>query len=176
MQVPLELVTRDITLTATTEAEIRRRVERLEAYHQRLMACRVAVELPHRQHRTGSPYLVRLDVTFPGGEFAVTRKSSESLRSAVQEAFGAAERRLRELGRRQRGEVKRHEPPPVARVRELYPLAGYGFLEAEDGHTVYFDERSVTDGGLERLDVGARVRFVEEEGDKGPQARAVFPA
>ena len=49
---------------------------------------------------------------------------------------------------------------------------GFGFIEA-DGHGVYFHRNSVVGGHFERLRVGSRVRFTEEEGEKGPQASTV---
>ena len=43
----------------------------------------------------------------------------------------------------------------------------------EFGYEVYFHRNSVLDGAFRRLTVGARVTFVEEVGDKGPQASTV---
>lgn len=115
-------------------------------------------------------------MTVPGGELFVGRKRGETLLSAIQQAFNAAERQLRKHAARRRREVKEHESPqPVARVRELYPLGEYGFLETPEGDSVYFDARSVLDGGFGRLAVGAAVRYVPEEGEKGPQASTVIP-
>ena len=58
-------------------------------------------------------------------------------------------------------------------MSQYYPLGGYGFIEAPDGHEIYFDQRSVLDGAFDRLDVGTEVRFSEEAGEKGPQATTV---
>ena len=176
MQVPLEIAARNLELTEGTEAVIRDRVAKLESIYGRVMSCRVAVEIPHRHKRTGASYGVRIDITVPGGELVVGRKTGGSLLSTIQSGFSVAERRLMKYAQRQRGEVKqREEQQPVARVRELYPLAQYGFLETPEGDTVYFDARSVIDGGFGRLSVGAAVRYVPEDGVKGPQASTVIP-
>ncbi len=49
----------------------------------------------------------------------------------------------------------------------------FGFLESADGREVYFHRNSVLDGAFARLQVGSRVSFAEEAGDKGPQASTV---
>jgi ribosomal subunit interface protein len=171
----LEIAARDVELSESTERLIRERAAKLETYHDRVMRCRIAVERPHRRGHTGSSYIVRLSVTVPGSEFVVKRKPRDTLLTAVQDAFDAAERRLRRVAERHRGEVKRHESQPHACVKELYPLAGYGHLETTDGQSVYFDAHSVLDGGFSRLTVGTPVRFVEGTGEKGPRASSVFP-
>jgi cold shock CspA family protein len=176
MQVPLEIAARNVMLSPEAEAEIRDRVNKLESIYGSLVGCRVAVDRPHRRRRTGAEYGVRVDLTVPGGELAVGRKTGDTPLTAIQNAFGAAERRLRRYAERQRGDVKQHTRQPSARVREIYPLGGYGFLETAEGETVYFDARSVLNGGFDRLEVGSPVRFVAEQGVKGPQASTVTPA
>ena len=48
-----------------------------------------------------------------------------------------------------------------------------GFIETADGHEVCFHRNSVLDDAFDRLTVGSEVRFVEELGEKGPQASTV---
>lgn len=175
MQLPLEIAARNVELSEAAEAAIRERADKLDTFYERITSCRVAVEVPHRHQQRGASYVVRVDITVPGSEFVIKRKPAATLLSAIQEAFDAAERKLRRFAHRQRGEVKNHEPPLHARVRELFPLAGYGFLETQDGGMVYFDRQSVLNGGFDRLAPGTEVRYVEERGEKGPQASTVAP-
>ena len=172
---PLQISVRNLTLTPEMEADIRERAAGLLSYCERVMACRVAVEVPNRRHREGVLHKVRIDLTVPGGEIVIRRRPHEDLRTAVQIAFNAARRRLQDYARRKRGAVKRHERQAVAVVTQYYPLAGYGFLTTADGHDVYFDRNSVIGGGFDRLDIGMEVRFAEEQGEKGPQASTVVP-
>ena len=58
-------------------------------------------------------------------------------------------------------------------MKNLDASGEFGFLEAADGHEVYFHRNSVLDGLFSRLAVGTRVTFVEEIGEKGPQASTV---
>jgi cold shock CspA family protein len=94
-------------------------------------------------------------------------------RVAIREAFDTARRRLQDYARRQRGAVKTATKQPRGRVSQLFPVDEYGYLEAEDGHEVYFQKSSVLNDGFDRLAVGSAVSFVEEGGEKGPQASTV---
>ena len=64
------------------------------------------------------------------------------------------------------------EAPPIATVVRIDPSGDFGFLESTDGREIYFHRNSVLDD-RKRLEVGARVSFAEEMGDKGPQASTV---
>jgi cold shock CspA family protein len=72
-----------------------------------------------------------------------------------------------------RGQVKTHEEVPSGRVKSFDPDEGYGFIEAADGHEVYFHRNSVIDGTANQIQPGLRVTYVEEIGEKGPQASTV---
>jgi len=72
-----------------------------------------------------------------------------------------------------RGEVKAHEVQPIGTVKSLDTFGEFGFLQAADGHEVYFHRNSVLGDAFDHLAIGARVTFVEEIGEKGPQASTV---
>jgi cold shock CspA family protein len=97
----------------------------------------------------------------------------KDLRIAIGDAFNAAGRRLQDHARRRRGDIKSHVPLPEARVSQIFPREGYGFLASEDGREIYFHKNSVLGQSFPRLKVGTAVRFVEESGEKGPQASTV---
>jgi cold shock CspA family protein len=82
-------------------------------------------------------------------------------------------RQLDEFVQCRRRLVKAHQSTPRARVASLFPEAGYGFLETRDGREVFFHSNSVLGGGFSRLRIATEVTFVEEPGDKGPQASTV---
>jgi ribosome-associated translation inhibitor RaiA len=88
------------------EADIRRRAARLGLYYDRIMACRVAIEVPHRRHRTGSACVARIDLTVPGAELVIKRQPGDAFETAIQDAFAAARRRLQDYIRRRRAGVK----------------------------------------------------------------------
>jgi ribosomal subunit interface protein len=174
MQVPLEISTRWIDLSPPLEAELRKRADRLERHSDRITSCRIAVERPTgNHHQEGGPYRVRVDIMVPGSEL-VADKSDEELYAAIRQAFDAAERQVETWSQRKRGDVKTQVVPPEGQVVRLFPEEGFGFLSGPDGREVYFHRNAVLDPpGFESLEVGARVRFAEEQGFEGPQASTV---
>ena len=174
MQVPLEISTRWIDLAPPLEAELRKRAGRLERHSDRITSCRIAVERPTgNHHQEGGPYRVRVDITVPGSEL-VADKSDEEIYAAIREAFDAAERQVEDFSQRRRGDVKTPVLPPEGEVVRIFPDEGFGFLTAPDGREVYFHRNAVLDPpGFDRLEVGSRVRFAEEQGFEGPQATTV---
>jgi ribosomal subunit interface protein len=174
MQVPLEISTRFINLSAPLEAELRKRAARLERHTGRITGCRIAVERPTgNHHQEGGPFRVRVDITVPGSEL-VADKNAEELFAAVRDAFDAAERQVETWSQRRRGDVKTPVLPPEGEVIRLFPEEGFGFIAAADGQEIYFHRNAVLEPpGFESLEVGARVRFAEEQGFEGPQASTV---
>lgn len=109
MQLPLQITSRDISLTPAIERAIRNKVEKLENFYDHIMGCRVLVESPHRHHNKGVLFNVRVRLTVPGGELIVKREPHEDLYVAIRDTFVAARRQLQAFARRQRGDVKTHD-------------------------------------------------------------------
>lgn len=182
MQRPVEITFHNVDHSDAIEADVRRRVAKLERYYQRISGCRVAIEAPHGQHRKGNTFEVRIELTIPGREPLVVSRDPGDRSShfdpfvAVRDAFRAAERMLETHVAVLRGAVKSHPPEPVARVARLFPEEGYGFLTTLEGREIYFHENSVARGySFADLSVGDEVRFEEREGLEGPQASTVHP-
>ena len=196
MELPMQITFRNMESSENVKEWILAEAGKLETFYKPIMGCRVAVEIPHRHKRKGAAYGVRIDLTLPGGEIVVKRAPTlaprlrkvretaitkdgeldgprKNLRLAINQAFQAASRRLQDYARRQRREVKTHEPVPVARVERMFREKGYGFITAPDGREIYFHEDSVLNGGFRKLKVGTVVNFAEEKGEKGPQASTV---
>ncbi len=196
IQFPLQITFRNGEPQVEAETWIRAEAAKLANFYGRIMGCRVAVDSPHRHHRQGSAYHVRIDITVPGGELVIrhapslrsgARQSGElelkkhleirephkQLRMAIHDAFKAAARRLQDFARRQRGDVKRIDVLPRARVTQIFPDQDYGFLITADGREIYFHKDSVLNHGFSRLQPGSLVIFAEEHGDNGPQASSV---
>lgn len=178
MKLPLEITFRNMDPSEALATNIRARVEKLDLFYDRITGCRVVVEQDHKHHHQGNLYHVRISLTVPGRELVVSREPAkqhahEDAYVAVRDAFQAMRRQLEDYSRRQRGQEKHHEAPPSGRVSSLFPAEGYGIIEALDGQEIYFHKNSVVDVGFERLDVGSKVRFHEEQGEEGPQASTV---
>lgn len=176
MELQLQVAARDLTITEDTTNIIRREANRLERFYPRIMGCRVTLEAEHRfPSREPVDFAVRIDLTVPQKELPANRQRGDTLLSALQRAFEAARRQLQDFARIQRGDVGQPAAEPQGRVLRLNPWEGYGFLATAEGREIYFHRNSVLDDGFDRLAVGDRVRFVESEGEKGPQASTVVP-
>lgn len=173
MEIPINISTRDVDLPPGMEDLIRRRVGKLERFFNDLVGCRVMVEAPGQRHQSGGPYQVRVEMSVPNKDLVVSNQPAEDLRSAVDDAFDAAERQIKEYAERARGETKQHIPNPVGPVVRLFPEEGYGFIASPDGRQIYFHENAVLDPGFQALELNMRVRFAEEQGHEGPQASTV---
>ena len=117
-----------------------------------------------------------VDITVPGSEL-VADKSDEEVYAAIRGAFDAAERQVEAWAARRRGEVKSQVLPPEGQVVRIFQEEGFGFIAGPDGREIYFHRNAVLDPpGFEKLEVGSRVRFAEEQGFEGPQASTVAVA
>ncbi len=113
MRVPLSISFRNMEPSPAIEAAIRDKAARLESVHDGIISGRVLVERPHRQHRHGSLFHVRIAVRVPGRELVVNRDpeahhAHEDVYVAIRDAFDAARRQLEDHGRQTRGDVKTH--------------------------------------------------------------------
>ncbi len=109
MQIPLQITLRDIPASVALEDHIREKALKLEHFYPGLVGCRVVVELPHKHKQHGKLFNVRIDLTVPGREIVINHDRSEDVYVALHDAFDAANRKLEDYGRRQRGDVKAHE-------------------------------------------------------------------
>jgi cold shock CspA family protein len=138
------------------------------------MGCRVVVEESQSRRHQGKLYCVRIDITVPGKELAVTHQENEDAYVAVRDAFNAAARLLDEHGRQKQGVVKTHTEPAMGRIIRIFPESAYGFIKTPDAREIYFHRNSVLDEiDFRHLKFGTEVSFIEEQGKEGPQAARV---
>lgn len=196
MKSQLQITFRNMRSSKEVEEWIREAAAKLDSFYSQIMGCRVELQIPHRHHKRGGPYHIRIDLRLPQGEIVVKREPSlrgrarrleelelkkhaevnalhKDLRRTIDDGFKAAGRRLQDYARRQRGDIKRRAPLLEARVSKLLPQEGYGFLISVDGREIYFHRNSVLGAAFPRLKIGTTVRFAEERGEKGPQATTV---
>jgi cold shock CspA family protein len=194
--IPTQINFRGLAHSNTLEADIRERIAWLEQFYSGIVRCRVLVEVPHRHRHDGRHFQVRIDITVPGGAPIVVshepslhgplidvseaehHKDTEIeavhryAHVAIHEAFDAARRQLQDFAREQRGVVKTHEVPAHGEIAEIAAGEGHGFIRVGE-RQVYFTRGSVLDDAFDELEVGTPVAFVEEKGEKGPQASTV---
>jgi ribosomal subunit interface protein len=174
MRIPLQVTFRNMPHSDAIEAKITEKSAKLDRFFDRIMSCRVVVDESQRRQHKGKLYSVHLDMTVPGKELAVSRQENEDPYVAVRDVFNAAVRLLEEHGRILHGEVKARVEPERGRIVKIFPESDYGFIKTADAREIYFHRNSVLDGiELAQLKFGTEVSFIEEQGEKGPQAARV---
>jgi ribosomal subunit interface protein len=180
MEVPIEITFRNVNRTDTLDQLVRDQANRLERFHDRITSCHVAVEQPQEHLRSGRQWRVRLDITVPRGNEIVVRKEAgkgdmhEQLATVIKDSFDAAERQIKELHERQRGEVKQNaESDFVGIVTKVFPEEDYGFIMDPSEQDIYFHRNAVLNDDFDRITEGTAVWYQSEIGDDGLQATAV---
>ena len=173
MQIPLQITFRELEHSDALESHIRDKAQKLEQFYSALVGCRVVVDQPGKHQHLGNPFCIRIDLTVPGGEIVVDRQQNEDVYVALRDAFNAARRKLEDFGHRQRREIKTHEPIVSGRVARLVAAEGYGFIAGTNGQEYYFSAANLVHGDLDQMREGDEVRFLEDAGSEGMQAKRV---
>lgn len=178
MQIPLSISFRGMEHSPEIEATVRQKVDKLEEFFDRITGCKVIVESPHHHHRKGNHYRVKIHLTVPRREIVVDRepddsRAAEDVQVVLRDAFKEIRRQLQDYARELRDDTKHHDAPSHGVVKSVDADGEYGTIETPDGREIYFHKNSVLEDGFDRLELGDQVRFVEQSGDKGPQASSV---
>lgn len=108
MQVPLQIVVRNLHHSEALEARVREDAAKLETFHPRIVSCRVTIEESRKHQQQGRLFQVRIDARVPGRELVVDRDHHEDVYVALRDAFHAMTRKLEDAARTARGDVKTH--------------------------------------------------------------------
>lgn len=173
MQTSLQITVRDIPHSDALETHIRAKVKKLEELFAQLVSCRVVVEVPHRHKQQGKHFNVRIDLGVPGNAIVVNRDHHEDPYVALRDAFDAAKRQLEDYARRLRRETKAHAAEYLGRVARISHKEGFGFIAGQDGTERYFHRDNVVSPNFDKLKEGDEVKFVEELGTDGLQAKRI---
>ena len=113
MSLPIDITFRDMEPSPALEANIGEWCERLARLEPRISRFGVVIERPHRKHRTGQLFHVRLEIAIPDHVIVVGRdpardEAHTDAYLAVGDAFRAARRQLQDAVEIRRGDVKAH--------------------------------------------------------------------
>lgn len=113
MSVPIDITLRDMPSSFALEATIERWVDRLARMEPHILRCTVVVERPHRKHRSGQSFHVRIEIVIADHVIVVGRDPARDDAHvdpyvAVGDAFRAARRQLQDTIKVRRGDVKLH--------------------------------------------------------------------
>ncbi len=179
MQTPAEIDFQGMEPSLAVQDEVTRHIALFERRFGRITACQVAVKGPGAHHQTGGLYQISIRLAIPHSKdvsvahIAQNDERFADFRFALNDAFKRARRQLQDRVRRLQHKVKHHAPRSVAKVARIDPSGDFGFIETPDGREIYFHRNSVLNNAFGRLEPGTAVSFVEEAGEKGPQASTV---
>ncbi len=183
--VPFQITFLDFSESDAIWLAVQKRIEKLEHFFERIVRVEVAISLPHRHRRYDRLFHIQIHVFLPGEDIVINRKPlrNEAHRDvyvAIRDSFNSAERLLREKStsirdrsRAHRSESHQTEGQHVGKISKLFFNDGYGFLTTYDGREFYFDKRSLLNKKFDNLEVGEKVKFLEELGEEGPQATSM---
>jgi cold shock CspA family protein len=125
---------------------------------------------------------VHIAIRVPGREIAISRephkakqrRAAPNVRTAIKDAFRAAEKRLKDFKRVQYGDVKVKDAPVQGYISRLLAEKNYGFIATGNGEELYFHRNSVAGDGFDDLREGDAVQYTVVAGDKGPSAGRVW--
>jgi cold shock CspA family protein len=178
VQTPLKIDFHGTEPSEAVRQKVTEFVEGLEHIHGRMTACHVGIEAPGYHQHKGGLFQVRIHMVLPGGkEVNVGATPPQDKRKAdvlfaVTDAFRRARRQLQDRVREMQSAVKSHEHHPSGIVKSFDRNAGFGFIEASDGRDIYFHVNSII-GNPSLIHQGDRVSYLEQMGEKGPQASMV---
>jgi ribosome-associated translation inhibitor RaiA len=110
METPLEVDFESLEPSSALAEAIRSEVRSLERLVPRVIGCHVTVREPHRHQRSARPFEVRIHLTLPGGEIAVTREAHDRRHAdayaAVHDAFVQLRSQVRKFARVRRAHIR----------------------------------------------------------------------
>lgn len=119
MKNPLLISFHNMRPSATIEKTVRKKAARLNLFYNRITSCRVTIEGPHRHHRKGNIFPVRIDLSLPGREIVITRPLNHSNAFPAADYWGEAKA---ETESRYSTKSGTHEDAYVA-IREVFDAA-----------------------------------------------------
>jgi ribosome-associated translation inhibitor RaiA len=138
MGIPLQITFKNMQPSSAIQNQIRELAGKLESFGKRVTNCHVLIEAPHRHHRKGRRYNVRIHITAPGGSIDVEKEPTlvaaaplhtekellacthihgrlaahADIQVAIRDAFDTARRKFKAYLSNRRGEVKAHRVHP----------------------------------------------------------------
>lgn len=129
MILPLQTTFRNMDESPSVAARVQEEAEKLGKYFDRITSCRVIVEAPHRHHRHGESFHIRIELRVPGKELVVAHEPTlrhgeqaelhkhleaegphKDVYVAIHDAFKAMRRQLQDYVQCLRHKVKTHHP------------------------------------------------------------------
>ena len=138
MKIPLQISTRKMSLSNVALNVIKSKSKKLEKIYDRIIACRIMVEAPHKHKTQGLLYNVSIDISVPGADLAVKKEANEDVYVAIRDAFDSARRQLLHHSRRKyRKQKSASRESLAAETSRIDKDLETTFLNNVDTFTVY---------------------------------------
>ena len=112
LQVPLQIILRNMRHSDALEAHIRQKAGKLEEFHPRIVSCRVTLEQVGKHQHQGREFRVGIDIRLPGRQqVVVNHDHDEDPYVALREGFDTMARQLDEIAREQEAGGRAHATP-----------------------------------------------------------------
>ena len=103
-----QVVFHNIDQSNAVNEAVQKRISKLERYCDQIITGRVVLDSPHNNHHKGKVYSVGLEIHTPSKEVRVNQEqhdnhAHEDLYVAIRDAFNAAERQLKSIDKKHRG-------------------------------------------------------------------------
>ncbi len=166
----VQITVRDIPVSSAIETNIRKRINKLSQFYEKIISCHVVIELVQKHKHQGKLFNIRINLNIPKKEFVVSHKQHQDIYIAIREAFSAMERQLEEYTRKRHGRTKTHDHTMHGHVIRLFPKEGYGFIKGADNNEYYFSLTNVHHG---HINLGDAVEYMTEQLSEGVQAHHI---
>lgn len=170
---PIQITVRDMPNSLALEDRLRKKVNKLNQYYNRINSCKIVIHIPQKHKHQGKLFSVCIELSVPGKELVVNRKMDEDVYIAIRDAFIAVQRQLENYISKRRGDVKTHELFMQGVVKKKFVEEGYGFIQGTDGGEYYFSPTHVTSPDFTQLQLGDVVQFVAVPQGEGVQAHHI---
>lgn len=142
MTLPVQITYRNMQPSPAVTERIRNEVAKLDRYFSRITSCRVMIEAPHRHHKWGELFHIRVELGVPRAELVIKHEPSahaaqareesakwskqletnprhKDIYAAIHDTFKDTRRCLADYVKKMRGDVKLHTRwPPGRREKE----------------------------------------------------------
>lgn len=173
MKVPLQITFHNIDNSEAVEKYIQENTQKLKEFFSDIISCHVVIKMPHKHHNQGNQFNVHINIAVPGNEIIINRDHDEEIYIALQKAFNATKRQLKDYAHHLRRETKNHAPELTGYISKIFQQEGCGFIMGDDGTERYFHRDNVKNPNFEHMKIGDQVRFIEENHAERPQAKRV---
>jgi cold shock CspA family protein len=177
MEIPLEIVFKDIPRISEIESLIRTKTETLGKLCDKITFCRVTIEKPQKNHRIGNSYRTKVEIIIPHERsIFVSREVKEKdyydpISRALRQSFDSAHKVLLKIVEKKQYEKKFNAPKEImGEIKSFDYEKGCGYIKTTDGEEVYFDKSNVKPEDFDNLEEGVNVLYFHHNKEKYPEA------